>query len=372
MTDTIRVFPVSSGDQLLNELTTSGYEVLGPTITDGAITFGPVGSFEDLPRGVADRQMPGRYELGDGDETSYFGYAVGPHSLKTHLHPSRSPVWDIARDEDGSLRVSRREIEGRRLAVLGARPCEVAALHKQDRVLIGGPHGDRTYASNRADLFVIAVNCNSPAGTCFCAAMGTGPTVDDGFDIALTELPDPDGSRFVALAGSVRGAAMLDAIPTEPASSEQVTAADALGRRARNRMRAEIDLAAAGVRLQDRLEDHRWDEIAQRCLACGNCTHVCPTCFCTDLVDTTSLLGGVSHRERVWDSCFNQTFSQLGSGPVRSSIGSRYRQWLVHKFATWHDQFGETGCVGCGRCVTWCPVGIDVRAEVARIGGRQR
>lgn len=371
MTAIICAFPVSSGDQLLNELTASGYEVLGPVVTDGAITFGPVGSFEDLPRGVADRQMPGRYELGDGGDPSYFGYAVGPHSLKTHLHPSRSPVWDIERDEDGSLTITGPQNRGRRLAVLGVRPCELAALHKQDGVLIGGPHLDETYASNRADLFVIAVNCNRPAGTCFCAAMGTGPTVDDGYDIALTELPDPDGSRFVARAGSVRGAAMLDAIPTEPASSQEVSAAEALGRRARERMRAEIDLATTGRRLGGCLEDPRWDEIAQRCLACGNCTLVCPTCFCTDLVDTTNLRGGVSHRERVWDSCFNQTFSQMGSGPVRSSIGSRYRQWLVHKFATWYDQFGETGCVGCGRCVTWCPVGIDVRAEVARIGGRR-
>jgi ferredoxin len=197
--------------------------------------------------------------------------------------------------------------------------------------------------------------------------MGTGPTAVGGFDILLTELPGDEGSEFVATAGTDAGARLLESIDTDEATPEQLKRAAELAAAARDEMRAEVDLLEAGTHLKEHLDSEMWAEIGERCLACANCTMSCPTCFCTDLVDTTSIASGSSRRTRVWDSCFTGSFSQMGPGPVRGSIGSRYRQWLVHKFSTWHDQFGESGCVGCGRCITWCPVGIDVRREVARI-----
>ena len=115
------------------------------------------------------------------------------------------------------------------------------------------------------------------------------------------------------------------------------------------------------------LEHPRWEEVAGRCLTCGNCTMVCPTCFCTSVEDTSDLAGVSAERSRRWDSCFTMDFSYIHGGSVRASPKSRYRQWMTHKLATWWDQFGSSGCVGCGRCITWCPVGIDITEEVRAI-----
>jgi ferredoxin len=111
----------------------------------------------------------------------------------------------------------------------------------------------------------------------------------------------------------------------------------------------------------------RWDDVASRCLTCGNCTLACPTCFCTAVEDVTDLSGDHADRWQHWASCFDLDFSYLHGGPVRASARSRYRQWLTHKLGTWHDQFGSSGCVGCGRCIVWCPVGIDITEEVTAL-----
>jgi ferredoxin len=116
------------------------------------------------------------------------------------------------------------------------------------------------------------------------------------------------------------------------------------------------------------LDHPRWDDVASRCLTCTNCTLVCPTCFCSTVEDVTDLTGRTAERWRRWDSCFTLGHSYLHGGSVRSTARDRYRQWLTHKLGTWIDQFGHSGCVGCGRCITWCPVGIDITEEVAALG----
>jgi sulfhydrogenase subunit beta (sulfur reductase) len=113
----------------------------------------------------------------------------------------------------------------------------------------------------------------------------------------------------------------------------------------------------------------RWDDVAKRCLSCTNCTMVCPTCFCSTVNEVNDLAGEKTTRERVWESCFNEEHSHTAGGAVHPTTKSRYRQWLTHKLATWIDQFGTSGCVGCGRCITWCPVGIDITEEVAAMEG---
>ena len=102
---------------------------------------------------------------------------------------------------------------------------------------------------------------------------------------------------------------------------------------------------------------------------CANCTLVCPTCFCTSVgVGLRPRRRRVATTERTWDSCFTLGFGRVaGDANFRPRVADRYRQWLTHKFSTWWDQFGSTGCVGCGRCITWCPVGIDVREELLAI-----
>ncbi len=123
--------------------------------------------------------------------------------------------------------------------------------------------------------------------------------------------------------------------------------------------------------LLNNLEHPRWAEVAERCLSCANCTMVCPTCFCASVEEVSDLSGDNVRRERAWDSCFTMEHSYTNTGTVRKTTASRYRQWLTHKLATWSDQFGTSGCVGCGRCVTWCPVAIDLTEEVAAIRGDQ-
>ena len=121
--------------------------------------------------------------------------------------------------------------------------------------------------------------------------------------------------------------------------------------------------------LLSNLDHPRWDEVAERCLSCANCTMVCPTCFCSSVDEISDLAGDHVERERTWDSCFNVGFSYMNGGNVRDNVRSRFRQWLTHKLASWIDQFDTSGCVGCGRCITWCPVGIDLTEEVAAIRG---
>jgi sulfhydrogenase subunit beta (sulfur reductase) len=350
------VFQASALDQLLDALRNRGLRLVGPVLADGAICYGDIASAADLPAGWTDDQDAGRYRVRrrvPGDD-ALFGYAVGPQSWKKFLFP---PSTRLLPPEDPP---------DRPFAFIGVRPCELAAIGIQDRVFLGGRHPDPAYAERRQDAFIVAVNCGEPGGSCFCASMGTGPRAGSGFDIALTELLD-GGHRFLAEPGTRRGEAVLRELDSRPAAAADLDAASTVtagARAAMGRTMPELDLRQL---LYDNTESPRWDDIASRCLACGNCTMVCPTCFCFSVTDTTDLAGTDSRRDRAWDSCFTVDHSYLHGGAVRRSVRARYRQWLTHKLATWVDQFGTSGCVGCGRCVTWCPAGIDITEEVAAI-----
>jgi ferredoxin len=193
--------------------------------------------------------------------------------------------------------------------------------------------------------------------------MGTGPAPGPGYDLSLTELVDDDGHRFVVSVGSERGAATMRDVPSRETEAADLDAAEAATDRAREQMSRSLDPDSLPRVLDAEVDHPLWDEVAERCLACGNCTAVCPTCFCTAVEDVTDLAGSETERWRVWDSCFTAGFSYVHGGPVRSSTSSRYRQWMSHKLGTWRAQFDTAGCVGCGRCITWCPVGIDITAE---------
>jgi len=360
---------------LLEGLRRRGYRLLGPTVHDSAIVYDDIASLADLPRGWTDEQGGGRYRLVRRDDDALFGYAVGPHSWKKFLHRPSELLWRAEQTADG-MRINPEPGAAEKLAFFGIRSCELHALAIQDRVLLGGAYADPHYRTRREGLFLVAVNCGQAGGTCFCASMDTGPKATAGFDLALTEIISGGEHRFVVEAGSGAGRALLDEMPRRNAAPEDIAAAAAVVAKTAAEMGRTMPAAAEVPGLLRRNLDHpRWDEVAARCLTCGNCTMVCPTCFCTTVEDIAALDGTSSERVRHWDSCFTTEFSYLHGGSVRASARSRYRQWMTHKLSTWWDQFGTSGCVGCGRCITWCPVGIDITEEVAAIraadAGRQ-
>ena len=357
---------------LIVALDAAGFTVLGPTVRDGAVVAGRVASLDDLPRGWGDEQEPGRYRLRPRSDGALFGFAADAVSWKSVLFPSRELVWSGTVSAQSTQEQAVRPappsspLGDPPYAVLGIRSCDLHALAIHDRVLLERAFSDEQYRARREGAFLVTVDCSDPGGTCFCVSMGTGPRADAGYDLALTELLDGE-HRFLARAGSERGAEVLAGLGPHGAGTADVAAADDVTARATARMGRQMDTVDIRDLLYDNAEHPRWDDVADRCLACGNCTMVCPTCFCTSAEDHTSLSGADAERWRVWDSCFTSDFSHLHGGSVRASTRSRYRQWMTHKLASWIDQFGTSGCVGCGRCLTWCPVGIDITEEVAAI-----
>lgn len=353
----------SGFDALLAALADRGYTVVGPTKGDHSIVYGPVAGADDLPAGWTMDHEAGSSRLHRREDEALFGYAVGQDSWKKYTFPPTTTLVEI-RSVDGTPVFAAPEPEAPRYAFIGVRACELAALTIQDRVFLESGTVDRTYAARRAGSLVVAVNCAVAGGTCFCVSMGAGPRCESGFDLALTELIDGDAHEFVIEAGSETGTEILASLPGREAGPEDIKRVDAVVERTASQMGRKMETEGLRDVLLDNPESPVWDEIANLCLACANCTMVCPTCFCSTVRDEGELDGMVATRARLWDSCFTESFSGLHRVPVRASTRSRYRQWMTHKLATWHDQFGTSGCVGCGRCITWCPVGIDITMVV--------
>nr|WP_316745431.1 4Fe-4S dicluster domain-containing protein [Streptomyces sp. MK7] len=351
---------------LVDTLAGRGYTVVGPTVRDGAIVLAELESADQLPYGWGVELEAGQYRLRERADGAAFANAAGPQSWKTFLHPPRVRQWSADRTGGETVFGADRP-EPPRYAFLGVRSCDLRAVAVQDRVLTGGPHRDPVYQGRRSGAFLVAVECTEPGGTCFCVSMGTGPAAGPGYDLVLTEVIDDDGHRFWIRSGSREGAEVLAQLPARPADSATREAARAGVTAAADRMGRTMPEADLRELMAGTLDAPRWDDVAGRCLTCGNCTMVCPTCFCTTTEDVTDLTGDHAERWRLWDSCFDLDFSSLHGGPVRASTRSRYRQWMTHKLGTWYDQFGSSGCVGCGRCIVWCPVGIDITEEAAAL-----
>ncbi len=353
--------PRGALQRLLDLLGARGYRCLGPVAADGAIVYRPLSRVEELPRGLTQIQQPGRYRLLEGDGERQFAWANGPQALKPLLFASEEPLWRAEQGPDGRLGFTALLPEPEPLAVLGVRACDLAALALLDRHFLQRPEPDAWYARRRRALLLIGIDCSHPADTCFCVSTGDGPALESGFDLGLSEIEN----GFLVSPGSAVGRGLASDLGLKAADAAQLQEANA----ALMAAAAGQTRALPGRRLRDalfgQLDHGRWQEVAERCLACGNCTSVCPTCFC--FTEHSEVGPAQAEQRRRWGSCFSGEHGAVHGRAVRESICARYRQWVTHKLAGWHDQFGRSGCVGCGRCLSWCPVEIDLTAEVAAI-----
>ena len=356
---TVLLWEPAQLDQLIAELSGEGYAVIGPAVRDGAIVYDEIDS---LPIGVGDSQEAGTYRLRDRGDDTRFGYNLGPSTWKQYLFPAREEIFRYANGEIEAL-----DGDMQPMAFIGVRACELAAIAIQDKVFCGDGYRERHYAARREKLFLVAVDCSQAAATCFCHSSDDGPAVGDGADIVLTEILTTDGPRYLVRGATDRGKKMTAAIGGTEASDAEISLAHAAVDNARAQMHRELPREGLRDALFAALEHPTWQSIAERCLSCGNCTQVCPTCFCSAHVEETDPVSLEAVRVRRWDSCFTAGHSHVHGGPMHASIAARYRQWLTHKLASWEDQFGRSGCTGCGRCVTWCPVGIDITEEVRNL-----
>jgi sulfhydrogenase subunit beta (sulfur reductase) len=353
----------SSFDDLLEKLRQMGYQTMGPRIVDTAIGYGEIKGLEDLPRGYTTKQDAGHYQLVYTGHSRYFDVTPGAQSWKQFFFPPRSVLFSTKRN-NGSWVIEQDTTPPPAYALIGVRPCELAAILVQDRVFLREEWSDPIYRTRRQNAFILAVNCLHPCGTCFCASMGTGPESESGYDLSMTELEDV----FLVKIGSEAGRMALASLPLQPASAFLLQAASKGLDDARRHMGRQLpNPQELPDLLLNNLEHPRWNVVAARCLSCTNCNQVCPTCFCWDSFEQPDLSGTSSQRVRVWDSCFNPDYSYVVGGNTRANTRARYRQWLTHKLASWQKQFDVLGCVGCGRCITWCPAGIDITEEVAAI-----
>jgi sulfhydrogenase subunit beta (sulfur reductase) len=352
-------------DQLIKVLNGIGFQVVGPSVRDEAIVYETLKSINDLPEGWTDEQDGGIYRLKRRPDKALFGYVVGPHSWKKYLHPPERRLFH-ANLEGGDFEIIPEELEAPKYAFLGVRSCELHAIAIQDKVFLGGDSVDSAYKIRRENAFLIVVQCGQSAATCFCASMNTGPRAESGFDLALTEICDDKHHHFVVEVGSDQGKFVMDKISHRQATEEDMMQASKQTEDVAADMERTLDTANIQELLYENLDHPQWNDIADRCLSCANCTMVCPTCFCSTIEDVTDITGNHAERWQKWDSCFTMDFTLLHGGEVRASTKSRYRQWLTHKLASWQDQFDSSGCVGCGRCITWCPVAIDLTEEIPK------
>jgi len=256
-------------------------------------------------------------------------------------------------------------ISDRGKVLFGIHPCDVAALGLLDRVMEGG-YNDTVYQAKRQQTLIVALNCNSAGEHCFCTSFGTGPEATRGFDLAITNL----GERFLLEAGTPVGAEMIEILALEPAETGDLWEKESRMRKARERIPKRMHTERLPRLLNQNFDHPVWAKLNERCLSCGACTVACPTCYCFNVWDQVNLDLTTGQRKMVWDSCQLVDFGEVAMGHnFRRDRTARVKQRVYHKLSYFNTQYGDFGCVGCGRCTEACIKHIDLVAIVNEIGG---
>ncbi|MBF0298325.1 MAG: 4Fe-4S dicluster domain-containing protein [Oligoflexia bacterium] len=365
------LLPHSKLPLLISILGTEKFEIIGPQSIDGSIVYEKIENVDQLPWGILDYQWPGIYRLENTDINKAFIFTNGPQALKPYLFRAQELLFEVEKKENKNNKKKLNFIpakeEAPKLAFIGARACDLAAMAIQDKIFLADTHLDIYYRSRRENLFIIAVNCIRSSANCFCASTGDGPKVTKLYDILMTEIEE----NFVVQVGTDNGKRIIDQLELSHALPEHIKEADEYVEQAGLQQTKKLPDTNLRNLLFSNLNHPRWNDVAKRCLSCTNCTQVCPTCFCHSSLEQAILDGTKSGHYRVWDSCFTCGHSYIHGRVIRDDTRKRYRQWLTHKLGSWYDQFGTSGCVGCGRCITWCPVGIDITEETYAIYDNQ-
>jgi len=332
---------------VLGKINKSDLKKLVDAIRKDGIFYGPV------KRGQEVLLSP----VGQGDEIEldYYNFKLPPKNLFFQ----KSEV--LFTYEEGKM--SEVPLKNISSVLFGVRPCDSISFLYLDRVFLDENFLDPYYRNRRNNTVVIALACSVPRTTCFCTSVGGKPTGREGADLFSSLLGDSllfeacseKGRTFMANYSSFFQEPDRDDIKARDEQSEG--AGEKIGK---------VDVAGITEKLADLFGSPLWEEISRRCLGCGACTYLCPTCHCFGLYDEKYDSKGA--RIRVQDSCMFPFFVLEASGHnPRDLIWERMRQRVMHKFFTTVKNFENMYCVGCGRCITACPVNMDIRETLREI-----
>jgi ferredoxin len=296
--------------------------------------------------------------LGPDDEPC-FDFLNTKKSVKEQFFPQREQLFSFSGAE-----IREPVFPDRQKIILGVRPCDARSLTILDHVFNGGDYQDPYYLNNRTNTLVISLGCRQPESTCFCTATGGDPFGTDGSDIMLVDR----GDTFLVQAVSEKGTAFVQkhAAFFTKAGAEATKEKNDAAAAARAAVQSDINTALVKQKLDGNFEAPVWEALHEKCLGCGICTFLCPTCHCFDILDEAK--GSSGERIRIWDSCMFPLFTLHASGAnPRPSGSARLRQRVMHKFKYYVDNNGCIACTGCGRCIQYCPVSMDIRAVLRQI-----
>jgi ferredoxin len=301
----------------------------------------------------------------DQPEEVHLTQLVPQKSAKEVFFPQSEVMFRYETVEHREPILSEQRIERERV-LLGARPCDIEAISILEKVFAGEDYTDVYFLEKRRKTTIVTLSCNHPLTTCFCSSTGGGPFRRDGSDLFLTDL----GESYLVELLTEKGMAFSKNRFFREAGSKDFDLLKELEEKASKKAEASIPVEGIEKRLDLMVESPFWDRIHEKCIGCGVCTFLCPTCHCFDITDEAVNLKG--QRVRNWDSCLFPIYSLETSGHNPRPTGrERTRQRLMHKFNYYPKNFDRVACVGCGRCILYCPVHFDIREALLYASSRR-